>query len=245
MRSEISWIPNAIAKHMILYAAYYSRRVDIVNHSNRKSVRSAATIVKIFTKLVAAEYQNNSRNTSIVNDSPNQRDRKVVTQNRIALKIYRREHYQIGYVMELPIAPIYPMSLSVRIVRWIVFIVAEDERAFQNQLDAMVKSTVPRDWMKKIAVCKRIFKFFSLNMCRNFKFSALFLVLVSIAPLLSELSDPKPLTPQQAIFRSDGFAIFSEKGESGKLCTEGLDTPSTKDILDTVAESLCKALGYE
>lgn len=73
----------------------------------------------------------------------------------------------------------------------------------------------------------------------------LILCLVSIAPLLSELSDPKPLTPQQAKFYSEGFAIFSEKGESGKLCTEGLDSVGNKEIQRTVAESLCKALGYE
>lgn len=57
--------------------------------------------------------------------------------------------------------------------------------------------------------------------------------------------DPKPLTPQPAKFNSEGFAIFSEKGESGKLCAEGLELPDDKDIQRTVAESLCKALGYE
>lgn len=68
---------------------------------------------------------------------------------------------------------------------------------------------------------------------------------VSIAPLLSELNDPKPLTPLQMKFNAEGFAIFSEKGESGKLCAEGLETPNDRDIQKTVAESLCKALGYE
>lgn len=68
---------------------------------------------------------------------------------------------------------------------------------------------------------------------------------VSIAPLLSELNDPKPLTPQQVKFNSEGFAIFSEKGDSGKLCAEGLDTHNDKHIQRTVSESLCKALGYE
>lgn len=59
------------------------------------------------------------------------------------------------------------------------------------------------------------------------------------------MNDPKPLTPQQAKFNSQGFAIFSEKGESGKLCAEGLDSTDDKEIQKTVAESLCKALGYE
>lgn len=68
---------------------------------------------------------------------------------------------------------------------------------------------------------------------------------MSVAPLLSELNDPKPMTPQQKRFYTEGFAIFTEKGESGKLCTEGLDSHYDKDIQNTVAESLCKALGYE
>lgn len=68
---------------------------------------------------------------------------------------------------------------------------------------------------------------------------------VSIAPLLSEMIDPRPLTPQQMKFNSQGFAIFSEKGESGKLCAEGLDASIDNEIQKTVAESLCKALGYE
>lgn len=63
--------------------------------------------------------------------------------------------------------------------------------------------------------------------------------------MLSELTDPKPLTPQQVKFNSEGFAIFSEKGESGKLCAEGLDSADDNTIQKTVAESLCKALGYE
>lgn len=57
--------------------------------------------------------------------------------------------------------------------------------------------------------------------------------------------DPRPLTPQQMKFNSQGFAIFSEKGESGKLCAEGLDASIDNEIQKTVAESLCKALGYE
>lgn len=68
---------------------------------------------------------------------------------------------------------------------------------------------------------------------------------MSIAPLISEINDPKPLYPQQAQFYSEGFAIFSEKGSSGKLCTEGLDLVNDRSIQRKVAESLCKALGYE
>lgn len=75
----------------------------------------------------------------------------------------------------------------------------------------------------------------------------LFLLLfpVLIAPLVSEITEPQPLSPQQSRFYSEGYAIFSEKGSSGKLCTEGLDSINHVAIQRTVAESLCKALGYE
>lgn len=66
-----------------------------------------------------------------------------------------------------------------------------------------------------------------------------------IAPLVSELTHPEPISPQQGRFYSEGYAVFSEKGSLGKLCTEGLDSASHVTIQRTVAESLCKALGYE
>lgn len=69
--------------------------------------------------------------------------------------------------------------------------------------------------------------------------------LVLIAPLVAELTQPEPISPQQGRFYSEGYAIFSEKGSSGKLCTEGLDSVNHMSIQRTVAESLCKALGYE
>lgn len=68
---------------------------------------------------------------------------------------------------------------------------------------------------------------------------------VSIAPLVSSLMNPYPLTPHRPRFYSEGFAVFSEKGGTGKLCAEGLDSTKETTIRRTVAESLCKALGYE
>lgn len=80
----------------------------------------------------------------------------------------------------------------------------------------------------------------------RFMVTKLFLICaVSIAPLISELNDPHPVSPQQSRFYPEGFATFSEKGETGKLCTEGLDSIHNKNIQRSVAESLCKALGYE
>lgn len=139
------------------------------------------------------------------------------------------------------------MNSNARTVHSIACIVAEVKRVFQNRHDAMANSIAPMGSMNAIAVSSSpIFLIFlqfihskqQINYCLSY-------VAVSIAPLLSELTDPRPLTPQQIRFNSEGFAIFSEKGESGKLCAEGLDTSNEKDIQKTVAESLCKALGYE
>lgn len=68
---------------------------------------------------------------------------------------------------------------------------------------------------------------------------------VSIAPMVSAITNPYPLTPHRPRFYSEGFAVFSEKGGTGKLCAEGLDSNKETTIRRTVAESLCKALGYE
>ncbi|XP_055708998.1 uncharacterized protein LOC129805244 [Phlebotomus papatasi] len=68
---------------------------------------------------------------------------------------------------------------------------------------------------------------------------------LSIAPLVSHVSRPVPLTPHRNKFYNEGFAIFSEKGITGKLCAEGLDSEKDTIVRNTVAESLCKALGYQ
>lgn len=68
---------------------------------------------------------------------------------------------------------------------------------------------------------------------------------VSIAPQVSLLTQPPPITPHRPRFHSAGFAVFLEKGETGKLCAEGLDAARDRATRRTVAESLCKALGYE
>ncbi|KAG4075762.1 hypothetical protein HA402_003588 [Bradysia odoriphaga] len=68
---------------------------------------------------------------------------------------------------------------------------------------------------------------------------------LSIAPMVSAITNPYPLTPHRPRFYSEGFAVFSEKGGTGKLCAEGLDSNKESTIRRTVAESLCKALGYE
>lgn len=59
------------------------------------------------------------------------------------------------------------------------------------------------------------------------------------------MSNPEQVIPHRSRFYAEGFTIFSEKGSVGKLCAEGLDSPQDEAIRKSVAESLCKSLGYE
>ncbi|XP_039959052.1 uncharacterized protein LOC120773922 [Bactrocera tryoni] len=68
---------------------------------------------------------------------------------------------------------------------------------------------------------------------------------LAIAPLAADLLKPEPMVPYLPRFHSEGFAVFSEKGVVGKLCAEGLEADSKLIVRQTVAESLCKSLGYE
>lgn len=61
---------------------------------------------------------------------------------------------------------------------------------------------------------------------------------LSISPLVEHLINPKPLIPHRSQFFHEGFAVFSEKGQTGKLCAEGME--SNDFVQSTVAESLCK-----
>lgn len=60
---------------------------------------------------------------------------------------------------------------------------------------------------------------------------------------MSYLEKPVPAIPLRNQFNSEGFAVFTEKGVAGKICAEGMERGSF--VRKTVAESLCKALGYE
>ncbi|XP_055390020.1 uncharacterized protein LOC129619000 [Condylostylus longicornis] len=68
---------------------------------------------------------------------------------------------------------------------------------------------------------------------------------LSVAPLTTDLDQPNPIIPYLPKFYSEGFAIFSEKGKIGKLCAEGLESKINVGLRQTVAESLCKSLGYD
>lgn len=68
---------------------------------------------------------------------------------------------------------------------------------------------------------------------------------LSIAPLTTVLVEPQMILPHRPKFYDEGYAVFSEKGITGKLCAEGMLTERDRSIRNTVSESLCKALGYE
>lgn len=68
---------------------------------------------------------------------------------------------------------------------------------------------------------------------------------MSISPLVKYLTNPSPIIPHRSKFHTEGFAVFSEKGGTGKLCAEGMDSEREIVIRNTVSESLCKALGFE
>ncbi|XP_058443626.1 uncharacterized protein LOC131425618 isoform X1 [Malaya genurostris] len=66
---------------------------------------------------------------------------------------------------------------------------------------------------------------------------------LSISPQVTYLTFPAPIVPYRPRFYPEGYAVFSEKGITGKLCSVGMD--SNEYVRNTVAESLCKALGFE
>ncbi|CAG9761004.1 unnamed protein product [Ceutorhynchus assimilis] len=57
------------------------------------------------------------------------------------------------------------------------------------------------------------------------------------------------ISPHENTYSHEGFVIFNEKGEVGKLCVENLNKTlsenKTEEVLRTVAVSLCKSLTYE
>lgn len=72
---------------------------------------------------------------------------------------------------------------------------------------------------------------------------------LSIAPSVLNITKVRIVTPHLQRYHHEGFVVFNEKGEIGKLCTENLNESlpanQTTEILHTVASSLCKTLTYE
>ncbi|XP_071050421.1 atrial natriuretic peptide-converting enzyme isoform X2 [Onthophagus taurus] len=71
---------------------------------------------------------------------------------------------------------------------------------------------------------------------------------LSLAPNVNNLTKNILVTPHLPRYISNGFVVFNEKGDVGKLCTENLNRSlsinKTVEVLRTVASSLCRALSY-
>jgi hypothetical protein len=71
---------------------------------------------------------------------------------------------------------------------------------------------------------------------------------VTVAPSLLSVKT-SPATPHHSQYYSEGYVIFNEKGQVGKICTENLNTtvpePNREGTLNTIAASLCGVLSYK
>ncbi|XP_069697867.1 atrial natriuretic peptide-converting enzyme [Periplaneta americana] len=72
---------------------------------------------------------------------------------------------------------------------------------------------------------------------------------LSVAPSLSSVTQALPTTPHHMQYFSEGYVVFNEKGQVGKICTENLNTtvpePNREATLNTIATSLCGILSYK
>ncbi|XP_065171253.1 atrial natriuretic peptide-converting enzyme-like [Atheta coriaria] len=72
---------------------------------------------------------------------------------------------------------------------------------------------------------------------------------LTLAPSIQQMTKVKVVTPHLPRYHPEGYVVFNEKGEMGKLCTENLNSSipanKTAEILHMVASSLCKTLSYE
>lgn len=72
---------------------------------------------------------------------------------------------------------------------------------------------------------------------------------LSLAPSLKAMKNAELVTPHPTRYFSEGFLIFNEKGEVGKLCTESINRSlplnQSVAVLEAAAMSLCRTLSYE
>jgi hypothetical protein len=72
---------------------------------------------------------------------------------------------------------------------------------------------------------------------------------VTIAPTLSSVVKTPPSTPHHSQYYPEGYVVYNEKGQFGKICTENLNStvpePNREATLNTIATSLCSILAYK
>ncbi|GLH06266.1 Serine protease nudel [Gryllus bimaculatus] len=72
---------------------------------------------------------------------------------------------------------------------------------------------------------------------------------MTVAPNMAAVAKTMPATPHQPYYFSEGYVVFNEKGQNGKLCTENLNStvpePNWESTLNTIASSMCSLLSYQ
>ncbi|KAK7865066.1 hypothetical protein R5R35_007193 [Gryllus longicercus] len=72
---------------------------------------------------------------------------------------------------------------------------------------------------------------------------------LTVAPNMAAVAKTMPATPHQPYYFSEGYVVFNEKGQNGKLCTENLNStvpePNWESTLNTIASSMCSLLSYQ
>lgn len=149
-----------------------------------------------------------------------------------------------------------------------IFTVALDKSAFLQRNVVMEDETVQMEATKELAVSitvvelkKKYFVFLTFTPINhtitqihgttvNYNVSATIFSLftVSLAQSTRNITKAKIVTPHLSKYNADGYVVFNEKGEIGKLCAENLNDTvlanRSAEILHTVASSLCQSLSY-
>ncbi|KAL1498247.1 hypothetical protein ABEB36_009077 [Hypothenemus hampei] len=72
---------------------------------------------------------------------------------------------------------------------------------------------------------------------------------LTLLPKVKEDAKIHKISPHEISYHQEGFVVFNERGDLGKLCVESLNRTlsenKTEEVLSTVAVSLCKALKYQ
>ncbi|KAJ8918592.1 hypothetical protein NQ315_013097 [Exocentrus adspersus] len=71
---------------------------------------------------------------------------------------------------------------------------------------------------------------------------------LSLSPSVASTKKAETVTPHLARYSSEGFVVFNDRGEIGKLCTENINQSlpanQTVAVLHSIASSLCRSLTY-
>ena len=127
------------------------------------------------------------------------------------------------------------MNFIVRIVQSIISIVESEKCAFPKRKCATATSIVIMAQMKKDAVSNN-FRQLPISL-----FSRLFSHLVALAPHMDFASYVHQ-------YYDNGYLVYQEKGESGKVCADYMNKTVPKEevgrVLEKLGKSMCNMLEY-